>query len=188
MKDDAPPTRIVRMPNINRRRWLLGAAACAAAGAGTGLAWRTYRTALRWQADQTRWWKLEFETPSGGVLQAKTLFGRPLLVNFWATWCPPCIEELPLLSSFFIENEPKGWQVLGLAVDKVEPVRRFLTRAPVQFPVAIANFSGIEISRSLGNFSGSLPFSAVFGSDGKISQRKLGPLTRADLKAWSALS
>ncbi len=188
MKSDAPSTRIPRTPDINRRRWLLGAAACAAAGAGAGLAWRTYRTELSFQADQPRWWQLEFETPSGGILQTKALLGRPLLVNFWATWCPPCIEELPLLNNFFVENRPKGWQVLGLAVDQLEPVKRFLAHTPVQFPVAIANFSGVEIGRSLGNFGGSLPFSAVFRPDGRISQRKLGPLTRADLNAWSALS
>jgi thiol-disulfide isomerase/thioredoxin len=117
-----------------------------------------------------------------------TLRGRPLLVNFWATWCPPCIEELPLLSSFFQQNRAKGWQVLGIAVDQPDAVNRFLARSPVSFAVAMAGMAGLELSKSLGNLSGGLPFTVVLTADGEVAHRKIGRVTEADLSAWSGLS
>ncbi|MEY4268704.1 MAG: hypothetical protein RIS90_3239, partial [Pseudomonadota bacterium] len=127
-------------------------------------------------------------TPQGSPLALVTLRGRPLLVNFWATWCPPCIEELPLLSSFFQQNRAKGWQVLGIAVDQPDAVNRFLARSPVSFAVAMAGMAGLELSKSLGNLSGGLPFTVVLTADGEVAHRKIGRVTEADLSAWSGLS
>ncbi len=110
-----------------------------------------------------------------------------MVLNFWATWCPPCVEELPLLNAFFNENRAKGWQVLGLAVDQAAPVTRFLTQSPLAFPVALAGFPGIEVSKSLGNLSGGLPFTVVFGAAGTVLHRKMGKLTPDDLHAWTKL-
>lgn len=132
-------------------------------------------------------WGAEFAQLDGSRLSMATLRGQPLLLNFWATWCPPCVDELPLLSSFYQINGVKGWQVLGLAVDQQEPVKRFLARAPVAFPVALAGASGIEMGKSLGNLSGGLPFTVVLGSDGLIAHRKMGRVTPEDLLAWAAL-
>ena len=186
MKDLAPLPLVTPRRDSDRRRWLLGAVAGVAATAGSGLAWWTYRAPESSESAPTGLWQLEFKTPDGATLSMKALLGKPLLLNFWATWCPPCVEELPLLSSFFTENMAKGWQVLGLAIDQAEPVKRFLSRAPVKFPVAMASLNGIRISRSLGNSSGGLPFTAVFRPNGQVLQRKLGPLTGADLSAWVA--
>ena len=114
------------------------------------------------------------------------LRGRPLLVNFWATWCPPCVEELPLLSAFYTENKANGLQLVGLAIDKAEPVSRFLARSPVSFPVALAGMEGVELTRELGNAAGGLPFSVLFDAGGRLRERKLGQLHEADLTAWRA--
>jgi thiol-disulfide isomerase/thioredoxin len=130
---------------------------------------------------------LEFAKLDGSRLSMAALLGKPLLLNFWATWCPPCVEELPLLSSFHEENAGKGWQVLGLAVDQADPVKRFLAKAPVAFPVALAGVSGIELGKSLGNLSGGLPFTVVFGSDGLVAHRKMGKVAPDDLRAWALL-
>jgi hypothetical protein len=83
--------------------------------------------------------------------------GKLLLVNFWATWCPPCVEELPLLDYFFQENRDKNIQVLGLAVDQPSKVRDWLQATPLHFPVGMAGMGGTELSKSLGNLAGSLP-------------------------------
>ena len=168
------------------RRWLLGAVAGAAALSGAGLAW--------WKgaggdvsALPPDFWQLKFETPSGQALDMASLRGQTVLLNFWATWCPPCVEELPLIDSFFQENSKKGWQVLGLAVDQLAAVNGFLAKAPVKFPIALAGMSGVALSKSLGNLAGGLPFTVVLGRDGSVLHRKMGRVTPDELRAWAAL-
>jgi thiol-disulfide isomerase/thioredoxin len=131
-------------------------------------------------------WGLSFEKPGGGAVALAALRGRPLVLNFWATWCPPCIDELPLLDRFQRENRGEGWQVLGLAVDNAAPVREFLAKHPVAFTIGLAGIAGVTLSRSLGNSSGALPFSAVFDAGGDVVERKLGVLKWDELSAWSA--
>ena len=171
-----------------RRRWLYGAAAAVVAAGGAGWA------ALAWRLGQISaaevpagLWQQSFPTPEGGVLDLQALRGQPLVLNFWATWCPPCVAELPLLSSFSRENAANGWQVLGIAVDQAAAVRAFLDRVPVAFPVALAPQGGIALSRSLGNLAGGLPFTVVFGADGQVRHRKMGQITPQNLKDWIAL-
>jgi len=171
----------------SRRHWLMGAVAGAAALAGAGLAWRKYQVQDGTPALDNSLWQMTFTTPDGKTLRMADLRGKPLLLNFWATWCPPCIEELPLLNNFFKENTGKGWQVLGLAVDQLEPVKRFLANSPLAFPVGLSGMPGLELSKSLGNLSGGLPFSVVFGADGQVAHRKIGKIKPEDLQAWAGL-
>jgi thiol-disulfide isomerase/thioredoxin len=131
-------------------------------------------------------WSMEFERPEGGTLALKTLAGKPLLVNFWATWCPPCVDELPMLNAFFRDQAKRGWQVVGLAIDQPSSVRKFLARLPLDFPVGLAGLGGTELGRSLGNLTGGLPFTVVLSPSGKIVHRKMGQVTSDDLRGWSA--
>ena len=109
-----PPAAAAKAARPTGRRLALAAMALAAAGAGALFSAR--RLALD-EPDTTGLWDRSFPAPDGSALALATLRGRPLLVNFWATWCPPCVEELPLLSSFYNENKANGWQLIGLAVD-----------------------------------------------------------------------
>jgi len=127
---------------------------------------------------------MQFDQPAGGRLALQTLRGRPLLLNFWATWCPPCVGELPLLDRFQREHATSGWQVAGVAVDNLRPVTEFLAKHPVGFAIGLAGGGGIELARSLGNSGGGLPFTAVFDRSGDLVRRKLGVITPADLQDW----
>jgi thiol-disulfide isomerase/thioredoxin len=177
-----------RSLSTSRRRALYAGAAALAGLLGAGLAWWRYAPAPVDEDAALAVWTLEFETLSAQKLAMKSLRGRPLLINFWATWCPPCVEELPLLDAFYRENSSTGWQVLGLAVDRPDPVRSFLARQPLGFPVALAGVQGIALSQSLGNLAGGLPFSVLFSATGSILDRKIGKLSSHDLARWRALS
>ncbi len=171
------------------RRALLGALAAAAAGAGVAAAWMQGRKASE-SAITTAvpdFWALQWTTPDGAPLSMQSFQGRPLLVNFWATWCPPCVEELPLINAFYQENKGNGWQVLGLAVDKPAMVKTFLTKTPLAFPVGMAGLGGTDLSRTLGNLAGGLPFTVAFDSGGSIVLRKMGQVTADDLQALRGL-
>jgi thiol-disulfide isomerase/thioredoxin len=192
---------------VNRRQIAIGGVAAAAGVAGVGTAWwklRPHDAARPLPADRSAgapiaevgnqsdgaieaFWKSSFDTPEGAPLAMSSFSGKPLLVNFWATWCPPCIEELPLLDSFYQANKDKSWQLLGLAVDQPSAVRKWLQSRPLSFPVGMAGFGGTELSKSFGNLSGGLPFSVVFSASGQLLHRKTGKLSPEDLALWAQL-
>jgi len=174
--------------SMNRRTaWMLGVAAAAgAAGAGLAL-WRQQPQPVLSDAE-AEFWASRFEDPDGQPLALERFRGQPLLVNFWATWCPPCVEELPLLNAFYREHQARGWQVVGLAVDQLPAVRSFLQKLPLAFPVGMVGFAGTELSRILGNPGGGLPYTVVFDQSGVVLHQKVGKVSRADLDLWAQLA
>ncbi|MDH1703176.1 TlpA family protein disulfide reductase [Comamonas terrigena] len=167
-----------------RRRWLVAGVAGGAAVAGAGWAWWRSSAAPSPNAvAEQAFWALQLQTPEGAPLALQQFAGKPLLVNFWATWCPPCVRELPLLSRF-AQEQPQV-QLLGLAVDQAAPVQKFLARQPLAFPVAMAGAGGSTLTRTLGNVTGGLPFSILFDTRGNVKQRKIGELSSADLQQWA---
>lgn len=180
-KAQAPEDAHAESGAAKRRTLLTVGVGVAAAVVGGLAAWQ--RFALE-KADATDFWQQSFTTLDGASVHSADWRGRPLLVNFWATWCPPCIEELPLLSRTYDEKKADNWQFIGLAIDQADLVQRFLARTPVSFPVVMAGAKGVGLTRSLGNAAGGLPFSVIFDAKGEIRQRKLGQLKPADLRAW----
>lgn len=188
------------LPPGRPRRTLALALATGVLAAAGGAAWRLWRdpagpsglagpsapTTPLSAADLDRFWSLSFEQPTGGTLNLASLRGRPLVLNFWATWCPPCIEELPEIDRFHRAWSGRGWQVLGLAVDRPGPVRDYLARQPLSFAVGLAGLAGTELSRTLGNATGALPFTAVFDAKGDLRQRKSGQTNQSELETWAS--
>ncbi|WP_159913321.1 TlpA disulfide reductase family protein [Pantoea sp. 18069] len=171
-------------PSSRRRLWLGAGVAGVAAVAGAGLAWWRLTPGAAQPGVEEALWRQQFTTPEGAPLPMAAWRGQPLIVNFWATWCPPCVRELPLLSEFAARKATHGIQVVGLAVDKPAPVQKFLQRQPLAFPVGMAA-EGSQLTRDLGNLNGGLPFTVFLGSDGKLRQRKIGELSAQDLAQWA---
>ena len=179
---------LAETPPARRRTVLWGVVAGLAGAAGLGLSIRHDQDATAAVTDPVPgFWAQEWQTPQDTTLAMAGLKGRPVLINFWATWCPPCVDELPLLNSFYKEQGSRGVQVLGLAIDRKEAVVPFLQKLPLSFPVAMAGLSGADLGRALGNITGGLPFSVLVASDGSIAQRKMGRVTESDLVAWAAV-
>lgn len=158
----------------------------AAAAAGGALAW--WRAAFSGQAERAAdaLWALRFERPEGGSLVMADFRGKPVIVNFWATWCVPCVRELPALQRFAREQGARGWKVVALAVDQPVPVLEFIDRFKLDLPVALAGIDGLEWQRAMGNTSGGLPFSVVLDARGRVRQRRLGESHYDELMKWAA--
>jgi thiol-disulfide isomerase/thioredoxin len=167
-----------------RRTLVVGGLGVAAGIAGIGASLWRHRAPEEPSVDL---WALRFPRPEGGELAFGSLRGRPLLLNFWATWCPPCVTEMPLLAGFHARHAATGWQVVGLAVDQPEPVRRFIAERRIDFPIGLAGADGLELARSLGNTAGGLPYSVAFGAGGTARAHKLGALDEGTLTAWAGL-
>ncbi len=123
-----------------------------------------------------------------GRLQALAQWkGKPLIINFWATWCPPCVKEMPELVALQAEIAPKGIQLIGIGIDTAPHIAEFSTTYKITYPLYVAGMDGTELSRQLGNTTGGLPYTVLIGSDGKVKKTYLGLLNftqfRADLAA-----
>jgi thiol-disulfide isomerase/thioredoxin len=169
---------------VKRRTALLAGGVGLAGAAGAAWWWRQRQD----PADQALAELLHssWPRPDGQALALSGFLGRPLLVNFWATWCPPCVRELPELDQFAREWSNAGGQVLGIAVDRDAAVREFLLRTPVAFPVVVPGFAAMPWLSRLGNGAGALPYTLLAGADGRIRQRRLGATSLDELRGWTA--
>jgi thiol-disulfide isomerase/thioredoxin len=169
---------------LSRRHAVLSGVAVAAGLAGVGVALKRHAlTDLSPEVMQALW-AAEFDMPDGQVMKLSAFQGKPLVINFWATWCPPCIEEMPLLDAFYQQNSSNGWQVVGLAIDQPSRVRQFLTQHAVSYSVGLAGLTGTALGTQLGNDQGGLPFTVVLDAQSGLKARKLGKLSEDDLKNW----
>ena len=107
--------------------------------------------------------------------------GRILVWNFWATWCAPCREEIPLLIAAREKYRPLGVEIVGIAVDNAAKVREFSSSLGISYPILLAETDGLDLMRKLGNSSGGLPYTVIIDRQGNLVHRKLGALKQPDL-------
>ncbi|WP_228076669.1 TlpA family protein disulfide reductase [Novilysobacter ciconiae] len=110
--------------------------------------------------------------------------GRPQLINLWASWCGPCIEEMPELDRFAGKQGADGVQVVGIALDDADAVRAFLERVPVRYPILIDAAGPADAGVQLGNVKGVLPYTVLLDAQGRLLKQKIGPFRDGEIDAW----
>jgi thiol-disulfide isomerase/thioredoxin len=110
--------------------------------------------------------------------------GKVLVCNFWATWCAPCREEIPMLVAARGKYASRGAEIVGIAIDNGAKVRQFSASFHITYPVLLAEVNGLDLMRQLGNNGGGLPYTVIADRKGTLVHRKLGALKPGELDAW----
>jgi thiol-disulfide isomerase/thioredoxin len=162
-----------------RNGLILGAAAVVALAAG--VAWWAIQDRSPTQAEAL--FALSLPDTSGTRQSLDQWRGKVLVVNFWATWCEPCREEMPEFVRAQQELGPRGLQFVGIAVDQADKVGRFAQELHLNYPALIGGYEAMEVSQTLGNRLAALPFTIVVDRQGRVAETHLGPLKPKQLRA-----
>jgi thiol-disulfide isomerase/thioredoxin len=109
--------------------------------------------------------------------------GKVLVVNFWATWCTPCRDEMPEFVKVQRELGGRGLQFVGIAIDQPDKVQEFAVELGLNYPALIGGYGAMELSKALGNRLGALPFTVIVDRSGRVVHTQLGPLREASLRS-----
>ncbi len=120
----------------------------------------------------------EFPDENGQMQSISQWQGKIIVLNFWATWCPPCREEMPELSALNSEYNNKNVIVLGIAIDEIPLIKEFTEETPVSYPLLAAENGGMELGASLGNNKGVLPYTLIIKPDGSVAKTYFGRITK----------
>ena len=142
-----------------------------------------------------RWWQtrqaqapsveirpdLQFQGLDGRAHKLSEWNGKLLLLNFWATWCTPCLKEIPLLVETQTRYAANSLQIVGIAMDQVDLVRQFSERLKMNYPVLVGDAEVMTAMDALGDQLGAFPFSVLISPDGQILERISGGLSREEI-------
>ena len=112
--------------------------------------------------------------------------GTRTLVNVWASWCGPCIEEMPELQRYHGDQGANGVQVVGIALDERDAVEAFLRRIPVEYTILLDIPGPADAGVRLGNPAGVLPYTVLLDAEGRLLRQKIGPFAHGEIDAWAA--
>lgn len=107
--------------------------------------------------------------------------GKILVINFWATWCGPCLKEIPEFIKLQQQYQDQGLQFVGIAIDDKESVQAYLKRIQINYPILIAGDAGSNLAHQLGNIINAVPFSVIVNQQGQIIHRQPGELSNEEL-------
>jgi thiol-disulfide isomerase/thioredoxin len=170
---------------MNRRHFVFGGVALAALGLGAyGYRWARAPGALpagpaAAPDPSAGLMGRTLPDPDGKMHALSAWRGRPLLVNFWATWCGPCVVEMPELEEL-AKSYPMV-QFVGVGIDSADNIRTFIRKVQVSYPLLVMDSGGTDLIRALGNAPGGLPFTVIFNADGSINRKILGRIDRDDV-------
>lgn len=162
------------MSRLARRKWLVAGVAAGFAAFGGWFALRRYAPSDPAAEAVAMMFAQTLPDHAGQPLPLSSLRGRTVVLNFWATWCPPCIDEMPELAELHLEIEPRGGTVLGIGVDSAANIAEFARKSPYPYPLLVSGLEGIELARAFGNRIGALPFTVLIDSRGRVVDRTMG--------------
>lgn len=161
-----------------------------AVAAGLAGLWARHKTDAPGQVDAAklagggaRLLALTLPDPAGTPQALAQWRGKVVVANFWATWCPPCLKEIPGFAQVSRKYADQGVQFVGISIDSVEQVQRFQAEQAVPYPLLIGSAQTLQMAADLGNPAQALPFTLILDRHGEIRNIKLGTLTEADLEA-----
>lgn len=166
-----------------KKNWLYALPLVAALAAGSWLAHTRYAPEPPAAPAVAAIWSLSFPDPSGKVQPLAQWRGKVVVLNFWASWCAPCREEMPDFAALRAQHHANGVEFVGIAIDNVDNVVQFLQKQPVNYPILIGEGAAHGLARQLGNPSGALPYTIVLDRTGRIAMTHLGRLPADRLKA-----
>lgn len=170
---------------MNRRQWIvLLVAGLVGGGLGIGLSSFKYRTVSAKDSAVEEFFSQELRSPKGEVHSTKDWRGKILIVNYWASWCPPCVEEMPELVRSQTKYADKNVLFVGIGVDSPSNIREFLVKTPVNYPIVLGGLEGAAWAKNMGNPSSGLPFTVMIDTKGAIIKTKLGKISEDELSSW----
>jgi thiol-disulfide isomerase/thioredoxin len=169
---------------MNRRQWMsiIGISLLALLAGVLTSQW-IYKTGLANDSAIKAFFANPWQTPDGKSVDTEQWRGKVLVVNFWASWCPPCVEEMPTLDKLNAEFSSKNVLFVGIGIDSPSNIREFLKNTPVSYPIVIGGLEGSNLSKQLGNSQGALPYTIIINSNGKASSSKLGKISKDELRS-----
>ena len=168
-----------------KRSLMLGAAGVAACAAGA-FGGRWWYTRGNVPGEEAKLMAASFESLDGSTVPMKTWQGKTMVINFWATWCGPCREEMPEFVKAQSEFAGKGLQFVGIAVDRREPVVRFAKELAINYPILLADAAWLDAVKTMGNPQGVLPFTMVISPRNEVMLRRVGKLKYGEIAAMFA--
>jgi len=168
---------------LNRRQWIIiTVISLLALLAGVMSSHWISQTGLASDPSIKAFFANSWQTPDGKPANSENWRNKVLVVNFWASWCPPCVEEMPALSKIAQEYADKNVLIVGIGIDSPSNIREFLEKTPVSYPIVIGGLEGSNLSKQMGNTQGALPYTVIINPQGKSIYTKLGKISEEELK------
>lgn len=166
---------------MTRRRQIILVAVVAVAAAAAGYGFNAWHLSGADRGAAEAVMATRFADMEGRPQPLSQWRGKVLVVNFWATWCAPCREEIPGFVRLQEKYRERGLQFVGIAIDQRDKVQAFAQEFAMNYPVLLGGIDSVEMSRQAGNRAGALPFTLILDRSGQIVGRKLGALKEAKL-------
>ena len=168
---------------MNRRQWIIisGVSLLALLGGALTSQWIS-KTGLASDTSVKAFFANPWQSPDGKAIDTRQWQGKVLVVNFWASWCPPCVEEMPALDLLSQENLQQNVLFVGIGIDSPSNIREFLKSTPVSYQILIGGLEGSNLSKQMGNSQGALPYTVIINAKGKAVYTKLGKIDEDELR------